>query len=100
MGRESIIAKAKANRTRPAEIEGEPVQVRVHSGPELQKLLGQVKGGKDELVAAVLAAQFLDQEDKPVFTPEWLLSDECPTVFIVELAKTFIAVNTGTYKKK
>jgi len=100
MGKESILAKVKANRTRPAEIEGEPVWVRVHSGKALTRMVKRVQGGKDKDVAGILAKQFLDKNGEQIFTPEWILSDECSNVFIVELSKLFLEVNSGTYKKK
>ncbi len=101
MGKEKILAKAKANRTRPAEIEGEPVLVRVYSGAELKALIGKVEGGKDVDVAAVLAEQFIDPDSQePIFTADWFLTDECTNAFIIELAKMFIEINSGTYKKK
>lgn len=96
----TIQEKAAANRTRPAEIEGEPVKVRVYSGAELKALIEKVGNGKDEDIAPILAAQFLDESGQPIFTAEWFLSDECTNVFIAELAQIFIEVNSGKYKKK
>lgn len=97
--KEKILAKAKANRTRPAEIEGEPVNIRVYSGRELKAMLEQVAGGEDAIVATVMAGQFLDTETgEPIFTADWLLSDECTNAFIMELAEMFMAANSG--KKK
>ena len=95
-----LLEKIKANRTRPAEIEGEPVKVRVHSGAELKKILDKVKGGEDKIVAAVLAEQFLGQDGEPIFTAEWFLTEDCPQVFFTELAQIFIEVNSGLGKKK
>jgi len=100
MSKAKILEKAKGNRTRPAEIDGEPVRVRVYSGKELQKIMATASGGKDEDIAAVLADQFLDETGEKIFTSEFFLSDECPNVFIIELAEIFRDINTGKYKKK
>lgn len=95
-----IIAKAKSNRTRPAEIEGEPVRVKVYSSNELKSLVSKVQGGKDETVAAILSEQFLDESGAKIFTPEFFLSDDCTNVFVTELVQIFMDINSGTYKKK
>ena len=95
--KEKILAKAKAHRTRPAVIEGEPVEVKVYSGGELKAMMAGVSGNADDkAVAAVMADQFLDPETRePVFTAEWLTSDECTNAMMMELAQTFIDVNSG-----
>jgi len=91
--------KVKANRTRPAEIEGEQIKIRVYSGPELKKMIKKITGSSDTVVASILAKQFLDESGKEVFTPEWLLTDECPQCFFVELSELFMKVNSGLGKK-
>lgn len=100
MGKSKILAKAKANHTRPAEIDGEPVLVRVYPTAQLKELVGKMKGGKDEEVAAILADQFLDETGQLVYTAEWFMSDECVNAYFNEVAALFIDVNYGTYKKK
>lgn len=95
-----IIEKIKGNRTRPAEIEGEPVKIRVYSATELKKMIKEIQGGSDEAVAGILSKQFLDDEGKEIFPAEWLLSDECPQCMFIELAETFMQVNSGITKKK
>ncbi|MFQ3578668.1 MAG: hypothetical protein SNJ71_00830 [Bacteroidales bacterium] len=100
MSKGKILEKAKSNRTRPAEIDGEPIKVRVYSGKELQKIMEAVSSGKDADIANILSEQFLDESGEKIFTPEFFLSDECPNVFIVELAEIFRDVNLGVYKKK
>jgi len=97
----AILEKVKAERTRPGEINGEAVRVCVHSGAQLKAIIEQVQGNLDDkAVAAVLAGQFLDEDGDAIFTADWLMSDECPNVLFVELAKLFIEVNSGTWKKK
>ena len=95
----NILEKVKANRTRPAEIEGEPIKIRVYSGPELKKMIKKIQHGNDSVVAGILAKQFLDESDKEIFPAEWLQTDECPQCFFIELAEMFMQVNTGTGKK-
>jgi hypothetical protein len=96
----TLIDKVKKNRLRQAEYMDEPIQVRVYSGPELKSMVEKIKGGVDTEIAEILAAQFLDSDGKPVFTPEFLLSDECPNVVFTEISMLFMAVNSGTHKKK
>lgn len=95
-----VTDKLKANRTRPAEIEGERVNVRVYPAHELAALQGKIVGNDDKAIAEFLAAQFLEDDGTPVLTPEFLLSDECPQPVFIELAQLFLEVNTGSYKKK
>ena len=95
----NILEKVKANRTRPATIEGEPIKIRVYSGPELKKMIKKVTGGKDKEVAEILSQQFLDENDKEIFPAEWLLTEECPQCFFVELAELFMQTNAGIGKK-
>jgi len=91
--------KVKARRTRPATVEGEEVFIKVHSGPVLKRMLAQIKGGEDDVVAGVLADQFLDGKGQPVFSKEFFLSEDCPQCFFIELAELFITTNTGVKKK-
>ena len=95
-----ITGKIKANRTRPAEIEGEEVFVKVYSLSLFKKTFETFKGDDDKAIAANICDQFQDKDGKPVFTPEFILSDDCPQCFVTELVQLFVDVNTGTYAKK
>lgn len=101
MAKNELLKKMRSNRTRPAEIEGEQVQVRVYSEKQIKEIQEKLKGFKqDAEFAAFMADQFLDESGEKIFTPEFLLSDEVPNVAYQELAETFWSVNYGTYKKK
>ena len=95
-----ITGKIKANRTRPAEIEGEEVFVKVYSFNLFKKTCETFQGSDDKAIAANLCDQFQDKDGKPVFTPEFILSDDCPQCFVAELIQLFAEVNTGAYGAK
>lgn len=96
----NLMEKLKSNRTRPAEIDGVPVQVRVYPNSEIQQFKNKMDGNDDKVIADFLSAQFLDDAGNQVLTSEFLLSDDCPMPVFIELAELFIQVNSGSYKKK
>jgi len=96
----AIQDKAKGKTTRTAEIDGDPVRVRVYSNRVYREMIAKFKTGTDKETADLLSRQFLDESGVPCFTSEFLLSDECSLAFVNELAELFIDVNTGMYKKK
>ena len=101
MPKSKILEKLKTNRTRPAEIEGEPVNVKVYSANQIIELNKKIDGFKgDQEFAAFMADQFTDEKGELVFTPEFLLSDDVPNVAYRELSELFWQVNHGIYKKK
>lgn len=96
----SIAEKVKANRTRPAEIEGEPVMVNVYSMGQFKELCKKLQGTDDKAIAEALCGQFQNKDGTPAFTPEFILSDDCPGCFVTELVQLFAEVNTGVYGAK
>ena len=101
MAKSKILDKLKLRRTRPADIEGDPVQVKVYSEKQLKEIKDKLAGFKeDSEYAAFMADQFLDESGENIFTPEDLLSEDIPDVAYKELAAIFWQVNYGIYKKK
>ena len=101
MSKAKILEKLKANRTRPAEFEGEPVKVKVYSSKQIEDIKKKIEGFKDDIeFAGFVADQFLDEDGEKIFTPEFLLSDDMTNVAYGELSSLFWEVNYGTYKKK
>ncbi len=96
----TIQEKLKLNRTRPAEVMGEPVNVKVYSGKEWGKVAKKLDKFSDKKMAEFLTDQFTDNDGKKVFTAEFLLSDDCPNCVPVELIEIIGEVNLGIYKKK
>jgi hypothetical protein len=96
----SLQDKIKNNRTRPAEIQGEPVQVKVYSAKEWLKISKKLDKFEDQQLAEFMANQFLGDDGKPVLTAEFILSEDCPTCVAAELVQIIQDVNMGVYEKK
>ena len=95
-----LLAKIAKNRTRPVEIEGEVVLVRVYAQKEIEKIGVDLAKPDDKKMAIFLSKQFLHENGEEVFTPEFFMTEACTNVFTVELAKLWRDVNSGAYKKK
>ena len=89
--------KLKNRRTRPAEIMGEEVQVKVYSGSEWQKLIRKIDKFSNRKMAEFISAQILDEAGNPLVTPEFILSDECPLCAVSEMLKLIRDINDGSY---
>lgn len=101
MSKSKILEKLKSRRTRPAEIEGDAVQVKVYSEKQLKEIKEKLAGFKeDSEYAAFMADQFLNEAGENIFTSDELLSEDIPDVAYKELAAIFWQVNYGIYKKK
>lgn len=99
MNKEKLLEKAR-RRVREADIDGEPVLVKVYPECDLKRMLGQIREADDRQIAQILSEQFITNDGDKIFTPEFFLSDECTQCFVSELAQLFIEVNQGIYKKK
>lgn len=99
MDKNKLLEKAK-RRTREADIDGEPILVKIYPENELKKMLSEIRDGDDKKIAEILSRQFVTNEGETVYSPEFILSEECTQCFISELAQLFMTVNQGMYKKK
>lgn len=98
---ESLMDKIKARRTRKAELEdGSEIFIRVYSKGKAEEIAKGLQSADDAAVAKLLCEQFEDAEGKPALTPEFILSDDCPQVFVSELLTLFMEVNAGLYGAK
>lgn len=91
--------KLKNNRTRPAEIMGESVFIKVYSGKEWLKILKRLEKMKEKEVSEFISDQILDEFNKPVLTAEFLRSDDCPNCAGIEIMTIIRDVNSGIYGK-
>ncbi len=96
----NLMEKISQNRTRPAQIDGENVLVKVYSEKELKKFGEKMTKQSEQEMADFWSDQFLYENGEKIFTSDFLLSEKCPNVFTLELANLFREVNSGTYKKK
>ena len=85
---------------RKAELNGKTVLIKIYNRKNLRLIQQAMKVEDANLNAEILACILLDENEKPLHTAEYFLSDECFDCETTEIMDLWIDLINGTYKKK
>lgn len=86
--------------TRPAEIFGTKVQVKIYSASEWLKITKRMEKMTEKQLAEFISQQVLDENGNPAVSAEFMRSDKFKQCLGVELINLIRDVNNGAYQLK